>query len=154
MVWLWVLQGLLLKYRTEFPLEKVWMAIRKGKSTLTSSRRSCLFRKLSLSFLRHFRPVIESVSIKEKEKSNVGSNLDLAPGPFVSFSLTTSLPPDPPKFLKVKVHKQTNKLFFLTDTSITGDPSPFHNYQREFNSGFNVVLSKSIEKRIIFLIVT
>ena len=34
---------------------------------------------------------------------------------------------DPPKFRK-KLRTNTSKLSFLPDTSITGDPSPFHNF--------------------------
>ena len=48
----------------------------------------------------------------------------------------------------------TSKLSFLTVTSITGDPSPIHNFSRKFNLGFNFVFSKTIQKRIICLIVT
>ena len=40
-------------------------------------------------------------------------------------------------------------MFFLTDIRLTGDPSPFQNFLRKFNLGFNVVLSKTIQKRII-----
>jgi len=32
---------------------------------------------------------------------------------------------------------------------MTGDPSPFPNFVRKFNLGFNFVLSKTIQKRII-----
>ena len=62
------------------------------------------------------------------------------PGPYViliSLSLTT-----------------TTKLFFLTDTSITGEPGPFHNLTRKFNFVSNVVLSATITKRNMCLIVT
>ena len=48
----------------------------------------------------------------------------------------------------------TSKLSFLTVTSITGDSSPFHNISRKFNLGYNFVLSKTIHKPIICLIVT
>ena len=40
-------------------------------------------------------------------------------------------------------------MFFLTDIWLTGDPSPLQNVLRKFNLGFNVVLSKIIQKRII-----
>ena len=40
-------------------------------------------------------------------------------------------------------------MFFLTDIRLTGDPSPFQNFLRKFDLGFNVVLSKIIQKRII-----
>ena len=62
------------------------------------------------------------------------------PGPcviLISLSLTT-----------------TTKLFFLTDTSITGEPGPFRNFKRKFNFVSNVVLSTTIKKRISCLIVT
>ena len=39
---------------------------------------------------------------------------------------------DPPKFRK-KLSTNTSKLSFLPDTSITGDPSPFHNFWCKFN---------------------
>ena len=39
----------------------------------------------------------------------------------------------------------------LTATSMTGDPSPFHNFQSKFNLSFNVFLSKTIQKTYYFL---
>ena len=43
-------------------------------------------------------------------------------------------------------------MFFLTDTAITGDTSPFHNFKRKFNLGFNVVLSKTIQNVLFALL--
>ena len=63
--------------------------------------------------------------------------------------------------LKIKVkgyHRTTTptrqklKLSFSTDTSITVDPSLFHNLYGNFKLGFKVVLSETIQKRIICLI--
>ena len=46
----------------------------------------------------------------------------------------------------------TSKLSFITVTSITGDPSPLHNFKRKFNLGFNFVISMTIQNRNICLI--
>ena len=45
-----------------------------------------------------------------------------------------------------------SSLSFITVTSITGDPSPFHNLKRKFNLGFNLVISMTIKNRNICLI--
>ena len=37
---------------------------------------------------------------------------------------------------------------------MASEPSPFLNFKRKFNFGFNVVLLKTIQKRIILLIET
>ena len=90
-------------------------------------RYGCLFRKRSLPFLKHLGnlwPVSWSVSIKKKENRDQGSNLDLEPG--LSYPNLFLLPlhchSDPAKFRK-KISTYTSKLFFLTATSITGDPA-------------------------------
>ena len=81
------------------------------------------------------------------------------PGPrprtlrILSLSLSTTLPHQPAKLPK-KLSTDTSKLSFLTVTSITGGPRPFHNFSREYNLGFNFVFSKTIKKRIICLIGT
>ena len=54
----------------------------------------------------------------------------------------------------MKFSTYNGKLSFVTVTSITDDPSRFHNFKRKLNLGFNFVLSKNIQKRIIYLIVT
>ena len=43
--------------------------------------RSCPFHKRSLPFLRHFLPVIETVSMKKKENRNLRSNQASKPNP-------------------------------------------------------------------------
>ena len=37
---------------------------------------------------------------------------------------------------------------------MTGDPSPFHNFEHKFSLSFNVVLFTTIQKRIICLMGT
>ena len=51
-----------------------------------------------------------------------------------------------------KFSTYTSKLSFITVTSITGDPSPFHNFKPKFNLGFNFVISMTIKNRNICLI--
>ena len=51
-----------------------------------------------------------------------------------------------------KFSTYTSKLSFKTVTSITGDPSPFHNFKRKFNLGFNFVISMTIKNCNICLI--
>ena len=68
-------------------------------------------------------------------------------------SLTTTLPHRPAKIPK-NLSTSTRKLSLLTGTSITGDPSPFHNFSCQFNVGLNVALSETIKKRITCLVVT
>ena len=53
----------------------------------------------------------------------------------------------------MKFSTYNSKLSFVTVTSITDDPTHFHNFKRKLNLGFNFVLSKNIQKRIICLIV-
>ena len=62
--------------------------------------------------------------MKKKENRNLGSNLELEPGPFVShpLSLATKQPRKPVK-IPNKSSTYTCKLSFLTVTSITGDPN-------------------------------
>ena len=42
----------------------------------------------------------------------------------------------------------------LTDTSITADPNPSHNFKRKNNLGFNIVHSRAIQNLVMCLIVT
>ena len=67
--------------------------------------------------------------MKKKENRNPVSNLELEPGPFVShpLPLATKQPHQPVKIPK-KLSTYASKLSFLTFSSITGDPSPFHNF--------------------------
>ena len=105
-------------------------------------RGSCPFLKRSLPFTRHlnfFWPIIESVSIKKKQNRHTGSNPDLS-YPYLS-PLPLHYNTDPPEVRKILSNKLTN--YFL---SLIGD--------RKVNLGFDVVLSKTIQKRIICLIVT
>ena len=51
-----------------------------------------------------------------------------------------------------KFSTYTSKLSFITVTSITGDPSPFHNFKPKFNLGLNFAISMTIKNRNICLI--
>ena len=135
----------------------VWSLIRYMTLHFTDRRGSCPFRKRSLPFVRHLEniwPVIENAFLLKERKSQPRA---VKPGPrtrtfrFLSLSLTTTLPHRPAKIPK-KLSTYTSKPFFLTVTSIAGDPSSFHKFHIKFNLGFNFVPSTTLQKRTIYLI--
>ena len=76
--------------------------------------------------MENFWRVIESVFTKKKEDRDPGSNPNLS-YPNLS-ALLLHHHTDLPKVRKNYVHKLANYLSYWTDTSIAGDPSPFHNF--------------------------
>ena len=93
---------------------------------------SCPFRKRSLPFLikttRKFFYLLLRVFLLKRKK------IAIKPGPRAqTFCILNSLPylttlPNQLAKIPKKLSTYTSKLSFRTVTSITGDPSPFHNF--------------------------
>ena len=87
---------------------------------------------------------------KDEKIVTVGSNPDLLYPNLSPSPLHNHI--DPPKFQR-KINTWTGKLSFLNDISVADDPSPLHNFELKLNFCVYVLLSRTVQKRIICLII-